>query len=112
MPSVKTTTTIKIRNPSPTQIPLSTPLWADPYPTLNQDKPKSVVWSYSFAFSKMSYKLNNMYFLSLTPFAKQNAFEIHPCSCVCQEFIPLQKKKKKFILFLLLNSVLFMDVKV
>ena len=111
MPSVKTTTTIKIRNPSPTQIPLSTPLWADPYPTLNQDKPKSVFWSYSFAFSKMSYKLNNMYFLSLTPFAKQNAFEIHPCSCVCQEFIPLQKKKK-FILFLLLNSVLFMDVKV
>lgn len=51
-----------------------------------------------------------MYFLSLTPFAKQNAFEIHSCSCVCQEFIPLQKKKKGF--FLLLNSVLFMDVKI
>ena len=50
-----------------------------------------------------------MYFLSLTPFAKQNAFKIHPCSCVCQEFIPLEKKRD---FFKLLNSVLFMDVKI
>ena len=41
-----------------------------------------------------------MYFLSLTPFAKQNAFEIHPCSCVCQEFIPLQKKKNVYSFFI------------
>lgn len=39
-----------------------------------------------------------MYFLSLTPFAKQNAFKIHPCSCVCQEFIPLEKKKGFFLI--------------
>lgn len=78
---------------APTKFPCDTPLWADPHPTLNQDNHKSVFYSYSFAFSKMSYKSNNMYFLSLTPFTKQNAFEIHPCSCVCQEFIPLQKKK-------------------
>ena len=78
---------------APTKFPCDTPLWADPHPTLNQGNHKSVFYSYSFAFSKMSYKLNNMYFLSLTPFTKQNAFEIHPCSCVCQEFIPLRKKK-------------------
>lgn len=94
----------------PPKFPCATPLWSDPHPTLNQDNHKSVFCSYSFAFSKMSYKLNNMCFLSLTPFAKQNAFEIHPCSCVCQEFTPLQKKKKDF--FLLLNNVLFMDIKV
>ena len=85
---------------APPRFPCATPLWADPHPTLNQDNPKSVFWSYSFAFSKMSYKLNNMYFLSLTPFAKQNAFESHPCSCVCQEFIPLQKKKKVYSFFI------------